>query len=435
LADLELLKVYRDRNWRLWKQDGNYVVDFGDHEPIVVKVPEGYEEQEIVSALDLILGMRYKKGRELCLTNESLMRYVLEKVMIRTRSRATLKNCVEALVAVMKKVRKTPDQLVEMARRDREGVERMLVGVLKSFMRNREHSESIIQTWRSYLKKFFVVNGIDIKLNIEFPCIYYRYESECPTPAQVVEMIDLATNPRDKAIISMLATSGLRIGTLLRLKYKHLKRDLEAGRIPVAIHVPAEITKGKYMSYITFINLEAVTYLKLWLKEWERLVGRKIRDDDYIFISLKYPRPDKPITPLDWTPRVFNRIRERMGIKRHEGRVKRFVITPHGLRKFFRTQMARGGANEMAIEYMMGHRTGAYMRVEALGEEWLRDQYLRGRLKLRRWRPSREETLRLLREQLRNLGYSEEEMDEFIRSAMTLIQAGYNIEEIIYLKT
>ena len=141
-------------------------------------------------------------------------------------------------------------------------------------------------------------------------------------------------------------------------------------------------------------------------------------------------------TDQEWSlARVFNRIRERMGIKRHEGRVKRFVITPHGLRKFFRTQMARGGANEMAIEYMMGHRTGAYMRVEALGEEWLRDQYLRGRLKLRRWRPSREETLRLLREQLRNLGYSEEEMDEFIRSAMTLIQAGYNIEEIIYLKT
>jgi len=39
MADLELLKIYRDRNWRLWKQGENYVVDFGDREPIVVKVP------------------------------------------------------------------------------------------------------------------------------------------------------------------------------------------------------------------------------------------------------------------------------------------------------------------------------------------------------------------------------------------------------------
>jgi len=160
------------------------------------------------------------------------------------------------------------------------------------------------------------VNGIDINLNMKFPSIYHRYASKAPTPEEVVKIIDLATNPRDKAIIAMMATSGLRIGTLFRLKYKHLKRDFEVGRIPLAIHVPPEITKGQYMGYITFINIEAVAYLKLWLRERERIVGRSIRDEDYIFVALKNPRPDKHINPSDWLNNVFNRIRMKMGVRK-----------------------------------------------------------------------------------------------------------------------
>jgi hypothetical protein len=41
--------------------------------------------------------------------------------------------------------------------------------------------------------------------------------------------------------------SGLRPHTLLRLRYKHVKEDYEANRVPCKIDTPRDIIKGKYV--------------------------------------------------------------------------------------------------------------------------------------------------------------------------------------------
>ena len=184
------------------------------------------------------------------------------------------------------------------------------------------------------------------------------------------------------------------------------------------------------MGYTTFINIEAATYLKLWLREWERIVRRSIRDEDYIFAALKNPRPDKHINPSDWLNNVFNRIGMKMGVRK---RGKRYEITPHGLRKFFKTQLI-GRVPEEVVEYMLGHRSDAYTRIEDRGEDWLREQYVKGMLRLRRVKPSKEEVRRMLREYALSMGVPEDEIGEYIRSAMTMIQAGLKIEDLIYFK-
>ena len=45
---------------------------------------------------------------------------------------------------------------------------------------------------------------------------------------------------RDKIIVSMLGLGGFRVGTLVRLQYRHVKRDLEKMAIPIHVHVEAE---------------------------------------------------------------------------------------------------------------------------------------------------------------------------------------------------
>ena len=54
---------------------------------------------------------------------------------------------------------------------------------------------------------------------------------------KIPEMADI----RDKTIISLMALGGFREGTLYKLKYRHVKKDLEAGIVPLNIHVEAEI--------------------------------------------------------------------------------------------------------------------------------------------------------------------------------------------------
>lgn len=49
-----------------------------------------------------------------------------------------------------------------------------------------------------------------------------------------------------------------------------MKDDLEAGIIPVHVHVETAITKGKYGEYDTFLAEEAVEYLRLYIEARRR---------------------------------------------------------------------------------------------------------------------------------------------------------------------
>ena len=64
----------------------------------------------------------------------------------------------------------------------------------------------------------------------------------------------------------MLALGGFRIGTLIKLQYRHVRRDLEKGITPIHIHVESEITKGKYHDYDTFLSQEVADYLRAYLE-------------------------------------------------------------------------------------------------------------------------------------------------------------------------
>ncbi|HDD68886.1 MAG TPA: site-specific integrase [Candidatus Korarchaeota archaeon] len=171
------------------------------------------------------------------------------------------------------------------------------------------------------------------------------------------------------------------MGTLVKLKYKHVKEDLEAGRVPVHIHVEAEITKGKYCDYDTFINEEAAHYLKLYLEQrrkgTRRIPPEEIKDESPLFRT--YEREVRPISPktAEW---VLRETMRRAGLSMKKG--KRCEVRVHSLRKFFRTQMAALGVPSDYIEYMMGHKLSTYHDVRMKGIEFLRSVYAAANLRI-----------------------------------------------------
>ena len=105
------------------------------------------------------------------------------------------------------------------------------------------------------VKALFRCNG----LKLELPYSLSKrsvYEDRAPTPEELQKMLELA-DLRERVVITLLALGGFRIGTLSKLQYRHVKRDLEKGIIPIHVHVESEITKGKYHDYDTFIGQEA----------------------------------------------------------------------------------------------------------------------------------------------------------------------------------
>jgi len=237
-----------------------------------------------------------------------------------------------------------------------------------------------------------------------------RYRIRAPTPDEVWRLMEVA-DLRGKVIVSILATSGMRVSTLARLKYYHVKADLERGITPVHIHIESELNKGAYCSYDTFINHEAATYLRLYLEGRRRgsvsgKIPPEVITDDSPLIRDGHSRVPRPITPS----RISQIVR---GLFVSAGLVEgstggRRELCTHSLRKYFRTQLTSAGVPVDLVEYMMGHRVSTYFDVSSLGIEYLRKVYIRSGISIRpKTKVSR---IEILKEIVRSLGLDPEKV-------------------------
>jgi integrase len=147
------------------------------------------------------------------------------------------------------------------------------------------------------VKALFRCNGLKLELPYSLPKRSV-YEDRAPTPEELQHLLDIA-DLRERTIITMLALGGFRIGTLVKLRYSHVKRDLEKQAMPIHVHVEAEITKGKYHDYDTFLNPEATDYLRAYVEirrkgsPTGRMPPENIRDDSPLIRDdlYRHPRP------------------------------------------------------------------------------------------------------------------------------------------------
>lgn len=247
-----------------------------------------------------------------------------------------------------------------------------------------EYAPGSIKLAVSYVKSWLDINGVEIG-KLPKPQGYVKYSVKAFTNEEIRKMIDVA-DLQGKVIISILATSGMRIGTLAKLKYKHVKEDLEAGRVPVCIHIKADETKGKYADYFTFINEEAVEYLKLYLERRRRgsesgkIPPEEINDESPLIRDSR-SREVKPVQE-DSIYAYIHRLMQKAGIIRM-GTKKRYELNVHSFRKWFKTQMTAKGVQPDYIEFMMGHVVSTYQDVKSLGVEELRRIYRKADLRIR----------------------------------------------------
>jgi len=138
---------------------------------------------------------------------------------------------------------------------------------------------------------------------------------------------------RDKAILELLFSTGLRVSELASLTKEmiNLKRD--------------EFTvRGKGdKPRIVFITNQA----RFWIKEY---LDRRDDVEPYLFINHDRAAADRD-SERSLTPRSVQRIVERYAKK--AGITKR--ITPHVIRHTFATDLLRNGADIRSVQAMLGH--------------------------------------------------------------------------------
>jgi site-specific recombinase XerD len=234
------------------------------------------------------------------------------------------------------------------------------------------------------VKTFYHVNGAEVKLSE--PLVHKTvYKDRAPKPEEITLMLDKAAT-RESLVVAAIATGGFREGTFAKLKYRHVREDLEANRIPIHVHVEAAITKGKYHDYDTFINAEASHLLKLYIDDRKRGTRKRppeeITDDSPLIRNRNLAGKvlgvsEKTIRKIVHELSVSTKIAKKLPDS------WMYSVRTHSLRKFFRTQMSSAKLDPEIINYFMGHTVDTYEDVQSLGVETLRNLYTSAGLAIR----------------------------------------------------
>ncbi len=234
------------------------------------------------------------------------------------------------------------------------------------------------------VKTFYHVNGIEVKLS-ERLSRKVAYKDRAPKPEELTKMLDKSA-VREAFIIAALSTGGFREGTFCKLKYRHVKEDLEANRVPIHVHVEADITKGKYHDYDTFINAEASYLLKMYIADRRR--GSRYTPPEEITDESPLIRSDhiahKALGISEKTLRkIVHTIAVEAEVSKKLPNSWMYSVRTHSLRKYFRTQMSASKLDSEIIKYFMGKTIDTYEDVQSLGIETLRNLYTSADLAIR----------------------------------------------------
>jgi hypothetical protein len=103
-----------------------------------------------------------------------------------------------------------------------------------------------------------------------------------------------ALNLRDKALITFVNSTAIAKETLANLKWAHLEENWQNVELP-CINIPSKLLKGhgrgkyKGVRQVTFLTPEAKRDLMNY-KEWmEQKLGRKLTNEDNIWLEICYP--------------------------------------------------------------------------------------------------------------------------------------------------
>jgi site-specific recombinase XerD len=136
---------------------------------------------------------------------------------------------------------------------------------------------------------------------------------------------------RDKAILELLFSTGLRVSELCSLM-----RDIDLSTDELSVRGKGEKVR------VVFLSPEAKAAVKKYL------AARKDMDDS---LFVQYGRNSKDKKTMQITPRSVERIIKHYGVK--AGITKK--ITPHVIRHSFATDLLQNGADLRSVQVMLGH--------------------------------------------------------------------------------
>lgn len=153
---------------------------------------------------------------------------------------------------------------------------------------------------------------------------------------KLLEAIDLSTpeGGRNRAMLEVLYSSGLRVSELVELKLNNIYFDVGFLRV---------IGKGNKERLVP-LGRDAMKYLKIYIDEIRVHVPVKKGFESHVFLN----RFGKKISRVSIFT-IIKSLAQAIGLKK--------TISPHTFRHSFATHLIEGGADLRAVQEMLGHES------------------------------------------------------------------------------
>jgi integrase/regulator of replication initiation timing len=231
------------------------------------------------------------------------------------------------------------------------------------------------------VKEFLSYNGVELtqnqlkRLSTKLPKGKTRTaekDLDIETLRKLLTHMDL----KGKAVTLTLASSGMRIGELMQVKLS----DIDLTTTPPEIVVRGEGAKSGSTRTV-FISTEAKETLEEWLKVRDKYLEAAKNKANGIAKNRVKPIEDNrlfPFTAENFRSQWDNALRK-SELYNKDGSTNRSQHRIHGLRKFFRSQLALSCPVDI-VEALMGHEgylTDAYRRYtqKQMGENYLKAEH------------------------------------------------------------
>lgn len=220
-------------------------------------------------------------------------------------------------------------------------------------------AHSTVRNYAFGVKKWLDLNGVKVNwAKIEMPTSNVtREEDKAPSKEELKRLLNHASSSRDRAVIYVGTSSGLRIGTLLSLKVGDVDFSYpDVARITVERKRGRKFgsrrgrTAGRY--FVSFITPEAKNALKQYLGE-RKGAGENLTPESPL-IGDSYHRGH--FQTVEAYERVWARLLKRAGLAQKSNNW--YVLHIHTFRKYFRSNCV--GVDASYRERWMGHK-GLYL--------------------------------------------------------------------------
>ena len=305
-------------------------------------------------------GIQYKKSFD-------VMEYKETQTWLKTVSENSRNNYIFVIKKFCAFSGKNPTELIlerdkELRNPDpnsRTGI-RDLILDFRKYLEKEEYAPKTIGAMDGIIRGLFTANlGRPGMINVR------NYENRCvstkkdfvPTLEELKNMLDVSSLEEQFRII-FLAQTGMRISDALALTFGDIERELNLGKVPMAIVYLPKKDRVAIGERVTFLGNDGVEILKRYL-EWRKSKGEEITSETPLFVGRNINKKNKPLTQQNLNLTLKNAYKK----AGFNGNGKYGTIRAHSFKKFFTTQLTNHGVEDKIISFLTCHKISEVDRV------------------------------------------------------------------------